>query len=74
MSYDQKCYDLAEAFLDDTDTQPLNTEANRCQLAQEIQTVIEDFIEMERGKAFLRSEQSVGLVDRAIADCEKAGA
>lgn len=39
MSYDQKCYDLAEAFLEDEPE--LNTEKNRDELAQAIQDVIE---------------------------------
>lgn len=42
MAYDSRCYDLAELFLSDTDK---NTEANRHELAQHIQTEIEDWIE-----------------------------
>lgn len=42
MAYDTKCYDLAEAFLEDHSH--LNTEANRHTLAQLIQTTIEDEI------------------------------
>jgi hypothetical protein len=45
MSYDVKCYELAAEFLDDTDTQAINTTENRGKLAQEIQTTIENFIE-----------------------------
>lgn len=40
--YDQKCYDLAAAFLDDY---PQLANAGNCaQLAKQIQRVIEDFI------------------------------
>lgn len=46
MSYDVKCYDLAEAFL--TDEPNLNTKVRRNELAQLIQTTIEDFISYER--------------------------
>lgn len=42
-TYDQKCYDLAEAFL--SDEPHLNTEKYRDLLAKEIQQAIEDFIE-----------------------------
>lgn len=42
MSYDSRCYDLAETFLEDEPT--INTEANRAELAQLIQTTIEDHI------------------------------
>jgi len=44
MAYDEKCYELAEAFLSDTDTSRFNSEANCDKLAQAIQTAIEDFI------------------------------
>ncbi len=40
MSYDTKCYELAAYFLDDITG---STDAERAELAQEIQTVIEDF-------------------------------
>lgn len=43
MSYDQSCYDLASAFL--VDHPDKNTESNRDELAQHIQTEIEDWIE-----------------------------
>ena len=33
MSYDSRCYDLAETFLEDEPT-TINTEANRAELAQ----------------------------------------
>lgn len=49
MAYDTKCYDLAEAFLEDEPA--LNTPANRAQLAQEIQTCIEDEIHYMRSSA-----------------------
>lgn len=42
MAYDTKCFDLAEAFLEDSPH--LNTEARRHTLAQLIQTTIEDEI------------------------------
>jgi hypothetical protein len=41
-TYDPKSYDLAEFFLEDEPT--LNTDANRHELAIEIQTAIESFI------------------------------
>jgi hypothetical protein len=44
MSYDEKCYALAETFLDDADTQHINNKNNRSSLAQAIQDAIEDFI------------------------------
>ncbi len=43
MSYDSRCYDLAALFLSDNPEK--NTEANRDELAQHIQTEIEDWIE-----------------------------
>jgi len=46
MSYDVKCYDLAEAFLEDEPH--LDTEKRRSELAQIIQTAIEDFISTEQ--------------------------
>lgn len=46
-TYDGKCYDLAEHFLQDAPE--LNDERNRDDLAKMIQTVIEDwFIEAQR--------------------------
>jgi hypothetical protein len=42
MSYDIQSYNLAAAFLSDIPS--LDTEANRNELAQLIQTTIEDFI------------------------------
>jgi hypothetical protein len=46
MSFDSRCYDLACVFLED-DTLPANvtTEAKKNELAQLIQTTIEDWIE-----------------------------
>jgi hypothetical protein len=41
MSYDQKCYDLAAAFLEDS---PGATEQQRDKLAQRIQSTIEDWL------------------------------
>lgn len=40
--YDQKCYELARAFL--SDIPDLDSETGRDALAKEIQTVIEDWI------------------------------
>jgi hypothetical protein len=42
-TYDNKCYELAEAFL--SDEPEIDTAKNRDQLAKDIQQVIEDFIE-----------------------------
>lgn len=47
MSYDSKCYDLAAAFLHDSPD--INTEKNRNDLAQTIQTNIEDWISYAEG-------------------------
>lgn len=44
MSYDQKCYDLAEAFL--LDEAAINTPEHVDQLAQRIQDVIEGELEL----------------------------
>ena len=46
MAYDTKCYDLAQAFLEDEPM--LNIETKRAALAQTIQTEIENWIEWER--------------------------
>lgn len=48
MSYDEKCYELAEEFLSDEPLAGFNTEKRCDRLAQLIQTTIEDFIAMER--------------------------
>ena len=48
MSYDSKCYQLAREFLDDEPG--LNTIENAKELAQEIQDVIEDFVDYARQK------------------------
>lgn len=48
MTYDEKCYELAEAFLSDQPLAGFNTESRRDKLAQEIQRTIEDFIANER--------------------------
>lgn len=52
MSYDVKCYVLAQLFLDDCDTKNAHTGADHKkelaeELAQIIQTTIEDFIAEE---------------------------
>lgn len=41
-SYDQSCHDLAASFL--SDEPDINTPENRHELAQDIQSAIEDFI------------------------------
>lgn len=43
MSYGSRCYDLAVIFLSDSPEK--NTEANRDELAQAVQTTLEDWIE-----------------------------
>jgi hypothetical protein len=58
VSYDQKCYDLAQSFLEETS---VNAPGNRCQLAQRIQDEIEDFIQAELGKAYLAQESEILL-------------
>lgn len=45
MSYDQRCYDLAEAFLNDEPS--LRTDHHKDDLAQLLQTTIEDYIQYE---------------------------
>lgn len=46
MSFDSRCYDLACVFLEDDTLPPrVTTEAKKNELAQLIQTTIEDFIE-----------------------------
>jgi hypothetical protein len=47
MSYDTRCYELAEAFL--TDTPDINNEKNRDELAQRIQQTAEDWIQYNEG-------------------------
>ena len=44
MSYDEKCFELALAVLDEKHTQHINTYKNIEDLAQEIQEVVETFI------------------------------
>lgn len=46
-TYDNKCFDLAEFFLED-EPAGLNTEANRRALAIEVQEAIESFIADKR--------------------------
>lgn len=53
MTYDVKCYDLANAFLEDFNTQGAHNGENRRpfladKLAQDIQDAIEAFIEYEK--------------------------
>lgn len=47
MAWDQKCFDLAQAFL--SDTPHLETNRRTEELAQLIQTTIEDWIALEEG-------------------------
>ena len=56
MGYDSSCYDLAESFLDDVmpkGIDPGMTTKWKKELAQEIQTVIEDFISDKEGGGWL---------------------
>ena len=46
MAYDAKCYELAETFLEDESH--INTEKRRDELAQIIQSAIEDYINCEK--------------------------
>lgn len=46
-TYDSKCFDLAELFLED-EPSGMNTEANRRALAIEVQETIESFIADKR--------------------------
>lgn len=57
-SYDMACEDLARSFLEDDRAQIKDAEFDSmcCDLAQEIQTVIEDFISIERVGARWKSE------------------
>lgn len=48
LSFDSKCYDLAEHFLEDEPT--LNNEDARNELAQEIQETVESWIINQRDK------------------------
>jgi hypothetical protein len=48
LSFDSKCYDLAEHFLEDEPT--LNNEDARNELAQEIQETVETWIIDQRDK------------------------
>ena len=43
MSYDQKCYDLAEYFMDDEPLK-LQTDKNKARIAERVQDCIEDEI------------------------------
>jgi len=45
MTYDPKCYNLAELFLLDCDVPPAEEPKLRHELAQRIQTAIEDFLQ-----------------------------
>lgn len=62
MSYDRKCYDLAETFLED-DLIGINHKARCHELAQLIQTTIEDWMSFNRpdlGTAPIPSQHSGG--------------
>lgn len=48
-TFDPKCYDLAEDFLDDESF--INTEHHRRNLAGTIQQAIEDWLDDQRGNA-----------------------
>jgi len=65
MSYDAKCYELAEWFLDDEHSK-LQTDANKARIAQRVQDVIEDEIECIKQDADAGAEEDVqpGYRDR----------
>lgn len=67
MAYDTKCFDLAEAFLEDHPD--LNTQANRDTLAQLIQTTIEDEIAYMERRADEASEPCTEGARRAGCTC-----
>jgi hypothetical protein len=48
MAYDQKCYELAKDFLSDAADKDIDTEKNRDELAERIQTAIDDFLDETR--------------------------
>jgi hypothetical protein len=50
VTYDSRCYDLAEVFLSEPDDKAINTDVHRHHLAQVIQTAIEDEIEYMRAQ------------------------
>jgi hypothetical protein len=59
VTYDSRCYDLAEVFLSDPDDKDINTDVHRHQLAQVIQMAIEDEIQDMRTRAqTVNKEQS----------------
>lgn len=64
MSYDQKCYDLAEVFLSDIQN-PVNKE-DADKLAQEIQTTIEDYLDAVERRAHGVPSALDDEVDRSL--------
>lgn len=74
MSYDQKCYDLAEAFLSDVQNPVKHEDAHK--LAQDIQSVIEDYLdELERAEPEAPTEPDVDtdhVLDRGSDDVPPA--
>lgn len=48
MTFDPKCYELAEHFL--SDEPAFNLKANKEELAGEIQAAVENWLDMARGK------------------------
>jgi hypothetical protein len=44
VTYDSRCYDLAEVFLSDEDDKDINTDAHKHHLAKVIQIAIEEEI------------------------------
>jgi hypothetical protein len=48
MSYDEKCYILADEFLSDVEWAGFNSDDRRDRLAKQIQDTIEGFIATER--------------------------
>lgn len=73
MSYDSRCYDLAEAFLSDSPEK--DTEANRAALAQHIQDEIEGWIEFILKPAAASNGCACTSIDRSHCqepDCDFA--
>lgn len=60
MSFDPRCYELAELFL--SDEPAINTSEKRDELAQIIQDAIEDFIAYERDPSLADEVITISLV------------
>ena len=66
MSYDKKCHELAVLFLKDNDAEGGFLETASDDLAQQIQDLIESFLEYDLVE--LRKEHSDGSVDHRLDD------